>query len=320
MKKYHVAVSFASEQRNYVNNIVEYLKQKNISVFYDEHNLAKSWGENLYNYLEKIYLEEAHLIVLFVSKEYVKKKIPRHEAKSAMNNPHNFILIVKFDNSILEDENDSNIYLSTKKIDEEKLASYIEQKLIDRGLVFGEYSLSQDSTVSYNHSLEENIEVCVLDHNNCLFTYENVYLIQGSLYKNSHALTEASKVHTIKTPRRNFVYSIYMADKCHPGIYLKNISAGTKIEVKLKKKDNTTGSLIGSGWVNIPDFCNINPKLDGNNRYYFYGINIECNKRPSSPYRFTLGEDLALEKFSGEIKNIRILHGINNAFLIEYKK
>jgi hypothetical protein len=48
---YDVAVSFASEDRVYVEAVVRRLKQHGITVFYDEDELATMWGENLVDFL-----------------------------------------------------------------------------------------------------------------------------------------------------------------------------------------------------------------------------------------------------------------------------
>ena len=51
MYEYDVVLSFAGEDRVYVQDIAKKLKAKGIKVFYDEFEEAKLWGKDLYQYL-----------------------------------------------------------------------------------------------------------------------------------------------------------------------------------------------------------------------------------------------------------------------------
>jgi hypothetical protein len=50
-----VSISFAGEDRGYVATLVEKLKARGISVFYDEDFTSEMWGENLADYLHAVY-------------------------------------------------------------------------------------------------------------------------------------------------------------------------------------------------------------------------------------------------------------------------
>ncbi len=79
MRKYHVALSFAGEQRNFIREVANKLKEKQLKVFFDEHDQSKGWGCEPYDYFGQIYSKEAYLVVLFISKEYiVYKQDKRH--------------------------------------------------------------------------------------------------------------------------------------------------------------------------------------------------------------------------------------------------
>ena len=49
--KYDIALSYAGEDRTYVEKVAENLKNKNINVFYDRYESAFLWGKNLYDHL-----------------------------------------------------------------------------------------------------------------------------------------------------------------------------------------------------------------------------------------------------------------------------
>jgi len=82
-KQYDVALSFAGEDRSYAKALAEALKSRNISVFYDEYEMASLWGKDLYTYLSDLYQNQALYCVMFISKYYASKLWTNHERKSA---------------------------------------------------------------------------------------------------------------------------------------------------------------------------------------------------------------------------------------------
>src|ERR1051326_2523809 len=82
--EFDVALSFAGEDRPYVNEVAEALKAASISVFLDADHVADMWGEDLVEYLDRVYRERAHFTMMFVSRHYAEKIWPTHERRSAM--------------------------------------------------------------------------------------------------------------------------------------------------------------------------------------------------------------------------------------------
>ena len=314
MKDYHVALSFAGEQREYVEKVANLLIQKNIKVFYDKHVSSNSWNKNLYDYFGKIYLEKSHLIVLFVSKDYVVKEIPKHEAKSAQSNPHNIVFVAKFDDSKLEGENPHNLYLDIKSMEEAKVADFIIEKLVEKGVVFNQSPCENTYSKKCTNISTPEIKISIFDAEEHQISYQSACTIVNGLRSASQKSLIFDNLDEEK------VYGIYCADPRYPRIYIENISVGTEVKVKFPNQMKKIGSLFGSGRINIPNLdVEINPIIDNSNRKYFYGSNINCNGLSTNPYYFKYGEELVLEKYSRGIGNIRILHGIkSNLFLIEY--
>ena len=73
MKKYHIALSFAGEDRKYVEEVANYLQAAGVDVFYDLFEEEDLWGKDLYEHLTSIYRDQAMFTVMFVSEFYVKK-------------------------------------------------------------------------------------------------------------------------------------------------------------------------------------------------------------------------------------------------------
>jgi hypothetical protein len=78
-KTYDVALSFAGEDREYVEKVAEYLKAKSVRVFYDNYEKPTLWGKDLYTHLQEIYYQEAKFTIMFVSSYYAQKLWTNHE-------------------------------------------------------------------------------------------------------------------------------------------------------------------------------------------------------------------------------------------------
>lgn len=82
--EYDVALSFAGEQREYVERVAKFLKSKDIRVFYDRDVQSVLWGKNLSVALEEIYLDKAQYCIIFISSDYAKKEWTCLEVSAAM--------------------------------------------------------------------------------------------------------------------------------------------------------------------------------------------------------------------------------------------
>ena len=82
--EYDVALSFAGEQRDYVEKVSEELTALKVKHFYDNNEKVNLWGKNLAQFLDSVYFEKAMYFVPFISKEYKKKIWTRLEVNSAL--------------------------------------------------------------------------------------------------------------------------------------------------------------------------------------------------------------------------------------------
>lgn len=139
---FDVALSFADEDRSYVNEVATYLSKMDYRVFYDLHSLISSWGKDLYSYLDEIYRKKARYSVVFISKHYKKKLWTNHERKSAQarafKENYEYILPVRFDNTEIPGILPTTVYIDGKSKSPKKLAEMIKQKIgyIPRELFF----------------------------------------------------------------------------------------------------------------------------------------------------------------------------------------
>ena len=62
--QYDVAVSFAGEDRELVEQIVTQLTQSGLGIFYDTNYQADMWGEDLIEYLDDVYRHKARYVMM----------------------------------------------------------------------------------------------------------------------------------------------------------------------------------------------------------------------------------------------------------------
>jgi RES domain-containing protein len=133
MTTYDVALSFAGEQRRYVERVAVALRDAGLRVFYDEFEQSRLWGRDLVAELDRIYRKEARCVVMFVSAEYREKKWTRHEFRSvlstAIEQREEYVLPVRFDHTDLDGLAPSLCYADAAKTKPSALAKLILNKI-----------------------------------------------------------------------------------------------------------------------------------------------------------------------------------------------
>jgi TIR domain len=134
--KYDVAVSFAGEQRPFVEAVVRATNLPPDRVFYDEDFTAELWGEDLVELFTRLYSKEARYVVMFISREYARKEWARVERRAAlarrMRSQAAYILPVRCDTTELEEVNgllNTIGYLDGQKLGPHGIADFLNKKL-----------------------------------------------------------------------------------------------------------------------------------------------------------------------------------------------
>jgi hypothetical protein len=132
-REYDVALSFAGEDREYVEAVASFLRQKGVSVFYDRYEEVPLWGKNLYDHLQHVYGEAAEYTVIFVSEAYARKLWTNHERQSAQSRAfgesREYILPARFDDTEVPGLLRTTGYIDLRQKTPEELASLIVKKL-----------------------------------------------------------------------------------------------------------------------------------------------------------------------------------------------
>ena len=115
---YDVVLSFAGEDREYVEECADILTALGIKVFYDSYEQDVLWGKDLYTFLADIYSNKARYAIVFISQHYVKKCWTKHEFKfineRMCNSDTEYLLPVFLDDTKLCGIPETQGYLTNK--------------------------------------------------------------------------------------------------------------------------------------------------------------------------------------------------------------
>jgi len=155
---YEVVLSFAGEERFYVEKVANFLRSRGIALFYDEHEEAALWGKNLHEHFHEIYSGSARYCVMFISKHYAEKAWPIHERRSAFEKAietrEEYVLPARFDDTEIPGLHKTIKYVDLRDKTPEQLGILICKKLGRTELIDREMKTS--SRTAHSRELEDD--------------------------------------------------------------------------------------------------------------------------------------------------------------------
>lgn len=138
-KKFDIALSFAMENVALVEKVYRYLKAENIAVFFAPSSEAQVFlsGKNQSEVFYRVFGMDAKYVALFVSKDYIIKRIPMEEAHIAFAKHayDNSVIPVYLDDTMLPtqlfDPQETNYF---KSDDPAVIASHLVSKIKNHGV------------------------------------------------------------------------------------------------------------------------------------------------------------------------------------------
>jgi hypothetical protein len=131
--EYDVCLSFAGEDRAYVEQVAEALAARGVRVFYDVYERVDLWGKDLYVHLADVYQNRARYCVLFASRHYAKKVWTSHERQNAqaraIREAKEYILPARLDTTEVPGLPDTVGFVSLKNTSPVDLAEMIVTKV-----------------------------------------------------------------------------------------------------------------------------------------------------------------------------------------------
>ena len=101
--KDQVALSFAGEQRDYVEEVTRHLEKREIAVFYDGFEKVRLWGRSGTEEFDEAFARQSAYVVMFIARAYVEKAWTRLERRSALSRmiheQDEYIFPVRFDDT-----------------------------------------------------------------------------------------------------------------------------------------------------------------------------------------------------------------------------
>ncbi len=172
--KYDVALSFAGEDRYYVEQVANILHELGLKVFYDNHEdeAVDLWGKDLYVHLDNIYQQNSKYCVMFVSKYYKQKLWTNHERKSAQARAflesEEYILPLLFDDTEIPGILPTTGYLRINDMTPEQVSHLIIRKVAPHINIITESMLSllRDYLPEYDIKIDGTSVIFVCEKEN----------------------------------------------------------------------------------------------------------------------------------------------------------
>ena len=131
--EYDVCLSFAGEERPYVEMVARGLKDRGVRVFYDEDEKVKVWGKDLAEHFDHIYRAASRYCVMFVSAAYAAKPWTRHERRSALAralvDDGEYVLPARFDDTDLPGLRPTVAWIDLREVAPATLVKFLLEKI-----------------------------------------------------------------------------------------------------------------------------------------------------------------------------------------------
>ncbi|WP_103069656.1 toll/interleukin-1 receptor domain-containing protein [Aquimarina sediminis] len=317
--EYDIALSFAGENRAYVEKVANSLQMKGIKVFYDLFEETNLWGKNLYEYLSEIYQNRARYTVMFISGFYNKKLWTNHERVSmqarAFQESREYILPARFDDTEIPGILKTIGYVDLKNRTPDEFAGLIEKKL-KKDQAYLKSRWSKISTMINPKPFIFTINV-INENKEPIKNAKVVLVANNSTYLEGFS-DEKGLAHFIIRTRK--LYTVLIAHPEYPAVLFKNVNPKEDIEVRIENTQNY-GSLILNKSGEIPGINGkIEPVLKPNGKVSLYADNIAIEEGKPQPYGFELNKSICIEDNGGNIIHLTFRFFQGRIALIDYYK
>jgi hypothetical protein len=322
LKEFDIALSFAGEDREYVDQVANLLRDSGVKVFYDLFEEANLWGKNLYDYLSEIYMDKAMFTIMFISESYAKKVWTNHERQAmqarAFQESQEYVLPVRFDETVIPGVLPTVGYISLVNRTPAQFVEVVHKKLIVSGRTVPSESirsaLFSTATMPRVDPMKPAISIISTD-GDAVSSAEVVAIADNNTIKNGFTDKDGIAKLTIPTRRR---YQLLIAHPSFPGAIIHSWDPAEDVKITLTATQNV-GSLICHSTGNIPGLeGRLNPILDSGNRMYLYADNIAIDGGKGQPAGFALNKPFQLEDSNGVIMEVQVLHIQGRTSLLQY--
>lgn len=321
---FDIALSFAGEDRAYVDEVAHALRERGVKVFYDLFEEAELWGKDLYAHLIEIYQKRARFTVMFISEAYNRKLWTNHERRAAQakafQEAQEYILPARFDDTLIPGVLPTVGYVSLKDRTPADLASLIAKKLVSAGGTVPTELVRKDfASVTANPSVTAT-ECVVVVLNEEKAPFPNVTITaqadNGTIIEGR---TDADGLCVLAIHTRR-PYNLLVSNSEYPAAVIERVDPADGALVTLPRTENI-GSLVIHSTGYIPGLSGrLNPILDTSQRTYLYADNIAIDGGRPQPVNFKVNDPIELEDAYGVIVFATVKHIAGSVTLLQFTR
>jgi hypothetical protein len=320
--EFEIALSFAGEDRIYVDQVANLLRDSGVKVFYDIFEEANLWGRNLYDYLSDIYENKALYTIMFISENYAKKLWANHERQAmqarAFQEHQEYILPARFDDTPIPGVLPTVGYVSLIRKSAQEFVELIHKKLVNSGRTIPSESVRRAmfSVLSKPRFDPIHTRVSIVSSSGAPIAGVTVTAIADN-NTTKIAATPADGVALLSIPTRR-LYQLLVSHPSHPGAVVRSWDPKEDLNVVMFDSENT-GSVTCTSTGHIPGLeGRLNPILDTHDRLYLYAENISIQGGVQQPATFEVDVPFELEDSNGVVMQVRVLHIQGQTSLLQY--
>lgn len=321
---FDVALSFAGEDREYIDRVANALRDRGVKVFYDLFEEADLWGKDLYTHLTEIYQKRARFTVMFISDAYGKKLWTNHERRAAQarafQESQEYILPARFDETEIPGVLPTVGYISLSDRSPEDFASLVTRKLVSSGGTVPTELVRKDfGTASWSPAVEptqfvlqvHDDEGAPIERGYVTIQADNGTTLNGTTDKDGRCSLE------VKTRR---TFRLMIAHPDFPAAIIDRVDPSDSARVTLPRTENV-GSVIIHSTGYIPDLKGLlNPILDTSGRTCLYADNIAIDGGKPQPATFAINQPIELEDADGTVIYATIKHIAARVALVQFTR
>ena len=326
-REFQVSLSFAGEQRSYVEQVASSLAKLSIRVFYDREQKIELWGRNQGEELQRIYMDDSFVVVMFISRDYGQKSWPIQERRAtlsrAMRERREYVLPVRFDDTVLPGLDPDVSYLNAHDFSPEQLAEAIAQKIVALGASVPAVSgVAAGWARSVEGRSSSDMRVSITDESGRPVAGAKVLAVahNGTYVE---ALADSQGYAILRLPARRLVTIFAAHSSLAPGLFLDH-DPEDDLEVTLPSAGGVGSVIFEAGTGYVPGLAGrlapIRDTAGQADRYHLYADNISINDQADQPYHFTPGEPLMLEDANGARVIVTIVRLIGRSSLVRFER
>ncbi|MCC7252389.1 TIR domain-containing protein [Hyphomicrobium sp.] len=323
-RDYDIALSFAGEERDYVDRVANLLKERGVKVFYDLFEEADLWGKDLYVHLSEVYHKRARFTVMFISDAYANKLWTNHERKSAQarafQEAQEYILPARFDDTDIPGVLSTVGYVSLKDRSPEDLVSLITKKLVSSGGSVPTELVRRDFSTLARAETRPGSKFTVVvkdDEGTPIKGCELIVQADNGTFNTASTGEDGSTVFDLKVRRPS---TLLASHPNFPAAVYEKVDPDGTMKIELPRMDNI-GSVTMRRTGFIPGLKgSLNPILDSSKRTYLYATNIAIDGGKGQPVTFKVNIPFELEDADRTVVYATVKHIAGDVALIQYTR